>query len=36
MQQIISSAIGNIPPPEAVLKALSASNKPRMLDNVSR
>eukprot|EP00198_Chlamydomonas_reinhardtii_P002710 XP_001692046.1 predicted protein [Chlamydomonas reinhardtii] len=36
MQQIISSAIGNIPPPEAVLKALSASNKPRMLDNNTR
>ncbi|KAG2448173.1 hypothetical protein HYH02_006758 [Chlamydomonas schloesseri] len=36
MQQIISSAIGNIPPPEAVLKALCASNKPRMLDNHTR
>ncbi|KAG2442407.1 hypothetical protein HXX76_002493 [Chlamydomonas incerta] len=36
MQQIISSAIGNIPPPEAVLKALCTSNKPRMLDNNTR
>ncbi|KXZ56912.1 hypothetical protein GPECTOR_1g822 [Gonium pectorale] len=36
IRQVISSAIGNVPPPDAVLKALSASNRIRMLDSVTR
>ncbi|PNH09390.1 hypothetical protein TSOC_003985, partial [Tetrabaena socialis] len=36
MMQVISSAIGNVPPPDAVVKALSASNKPKFIDQVTR
>ncbi|GFR40520.1 hypothetical protein Agub_g1089 [Astrephomene gubernaculifera] len=34
--QVISSAIGNAPPPDGVIRALSASNKVKMLDAVTR
>ncbi|KAG2487923.1 hypothetical protein HYH03_013503 [Edaphochlamys debaryana] len=36
MLQVISSAIGNIPPPDGVIKALTASNKDLMVDNFTR
>ncbi|EFJ41758.1 hypothetical protein VOLCADRAFT_121617 [Volvox carteri f. nagariensis] len=36
MVQIISSAIGNVPPPDAVIKTLTASNKSKMLDAMTR
>lgn len=32
--QIISSAIGNVPPPDSVLKMLTVSNKSKMVDGV--
>ncbi|GIL73332.1 hypothetical protein Vretifemale_3526 [Volvox reticuliferus] len=36
MVQVISSAIGNVPPPDGVIAALTASNKPKMLDPVTK